>query len=77
MQSKFVMVSMLTILNCYFPSCSQTTESQEMLSTHGAVFSLTALLCSPHRKVQMPALSCLAKIIFQNKGVALAAASAR
>ncbi|CAB3374906.1 Hypothetical predicted protein [Cloeon dipterum] len=54
----------------------KTPECQDLLSAHGAVYSLTALLCSPHRKVQMPALSCLAKIIFQNRGVALAAASA-
>ncbi|XP_059488558.1 armadillo repeat-containing protein 8-like isoform X2 [Neocloeon triangulifer] len=54
----------------------KTPECQDMLSTHGAVLSLTALLCSPHRKVQMPALSCLAKIIFQNRCVALAAAAA-
>lgn len=44
-------------------------ENQNALCEQGAVPALAALLCSPHYKVQMPSLSCLANMCFQNPKV--------
>lgn len=48
-----------------------------MLWDEGAVFSLAALLSSPHYAVLMPTLSCLAALCHENKAVAQSVASAR
>lgn len=48
-----------------------------MLWDEGAVFSLAALLSSPHYVVLMPTLSCLAALSHENKAVALSVVSAR
>ncbi|XP_046396149.1 armadillo repeat-containing protein 8-like isoform X2 [Ischnura elegans] len=47
----------------------KTPENQNTLCERGAVPALAALLCSPHYKVQMPSLSCLANMCFQNANV--------
>ncbi|KAK7580633.1 hypothetical protein V9T40_001262 [Parthenolecanium corni] len=51
-------------------------EHQTMLWDEGAVFSLAALLSSPHYAVLMPTLSCLAALCHENKAVAQSVASA-
>lgn len=55
----------------------QTTERQGLLCGQGAVNTLAALLCSPHYKVLMPTLSCLANMTYQNSAVSSVVATTR
>lgn len=48
-----------------------------MLWDEGAVFSLAALLRSPHHAVLMPTLTCLASLCHENKPVAASIAAAK
>lgn len=48
----------------------QKREHQEVLSNHGLVPALNMLLCSPHADVQLPALQCLANLVFNNENIA-------
>lgn len=54
----------------------KTVENQNLLCAQGAVQTLAALLCSPHYKVQMPSLHCLANMCFQNSNVSAVVATA-
>lgn len=47
----------------------KTADNQNLLCRQEAVPALAALLCSPHYKVQMPSLRCLANMCFQNQKV--------
>jgi hypothetical protein len=55
----------------------QTAENQNLLCRQGTVPALAALLCSPHYKVQMPSLRCLANMCFQNQKVSAVVATSR
>lgn len=48
-----------------------------MMWDEGAVFSLAALLGSPHPAVLMPTLSCIVSLCHDNKPVATSIATAR
>ncbi|XP_066992142.1 armadillo repeat-containing protein 8 [Anabrus simplex] len=58
-------VCVMTIL----AAACKNVENQNLLCAQGAVQTLAALLCSPHYKVQMPSLCCLANMCFQNQKV--------
>ncbi|PSN52717.1 Armadillo repeat-containing protein 8 [Blattella germanica] len=53
----------------------KTADNQNLLCNQGAVPALAALLCSPHYKVQMPSLRCLANMCFQNQKVSAVVAT--
>lgn len=59
------------------PFLFQTSDNQNLLCGQGAVPSLAGLLCSPHYKVQMPSLRCLANMCFQNQKVSAVVATSR
>ncbi len=48
----------------------KTLEHQTVLAERGLAHSLNALLASPHADVQLPALQCLACLVFGNRAVA-------
>ncbi|XP_037504419.1 armadillo repeat-containing protein 8 isoform X6 [Rhipicephalus sanguineus] len=50
----------------------KTPDHQNYLCAHGAVPALTALLCSPMYKVQLPSLRCLTHMCYQNLKVSQA-----
>ncbi|XP_037282674.2 armadillo repeat-containing protein 8 isoform X3 [Rhipicephalus microplus] len=50
----------------------KTPDHQNYLCAHGAVPALTALLCSPVYKVQLPSLRCLTHMCYQNLKVSQA-----
>ncbi|XP_070387371.1 armadillo repeat-containing protein 8-like isoform X4 [Dermacentor albipictus] len=50
----------------------KTPDHQNYLCAHGAVPALTALLCSPVYKVQLPSLRCLTHMCYQNPKVSQA-----
>nr|CAD7427430.1 unnamed protein product [Timema monikensis] len=58
-------VSVTTILK----AACKTAENQNLLCGQGAVQTLAALLCSPHYKVQMPCLLCVANMCYKNNKV--------
>nr|CAD7397305.1 unnamed protein product [Timema poppensis] len=58
-------VSVTTILK----AACKTAENQNLLCGQGAVQTLAALLCSPHYKVQMPCLLCIANMCYKNNKV--------
>ena len=47
----------------------KTREQQNILAGHGTVRALAGLLASPHADVQLPALKCLAFMVFGNEQV--------
>ncbi|XP_077498694.1 armadillo repeat-containing protein 8-like isoform X6 [Amblyomma americanum] len=53
----------------------KTPDHQNYLCAHGAVPTLTALLCSPVYKVQLPTLRCLTHMCYQNPKVSQALAT--
>jgi hypothetical protein len=61
----------------FMPFFFQTAENQNLLCRQEAVPTLAALLCSPHYKVQMPSLCCLANMCFQNQKVSAIVATSR
>ncbi|KAL1124505.1 hypothetical protein AAG570_001131 [Ranatra chinensis] len=65
-------ICITTILSA---SC-KTQENQNALCDHGAVYTLAALLCSPHYAVLMPTLNCLANLAYQNPTVSAVIATA-
>ncbi|CAG2059167.1 unnamed protein product [Timema podura] len=66
-------VSVTTILK----AACKTAENQNLLCGQGAVQTLAALLCSPHYKVQMPCLLCVANMCYKNNKVSAEVASSR
>ncbi|KAG8233021.1 hypothetical protein J437_LFUL013690 [Ladona fulva] len=62
-------VSNQVCITTILTAACKTCENQNFLCEHGVVPALAALLCSPHYKVQMPSLSCLANMCFQNSKV--------
>nr|CAD7439785.1 unnamed protein product [Timema bartmani] len=66
-------VSVTTILK----AACKTAENQNLLCGQGAVQTLAALLCSPHYKVQMPCLLCVANMCYKNNKVSGEVASSR
>jgi hypothetical protein len=60
-------ISVATVLT----SCCKSREQQNVLAGHGAVRALAGLLASPHTDVQLPALKCLAYMVFGNEQVGL------
>lgn len=64
-QSVSNQVCVTTILS----AACKTVENQTLLCNQGAIPILASLLCSPHYKVQMPSLSCLANMCFKNQKV--------
>ncbi|XP_071447494.1 armadillo repeat-containing protein 8-like [Hetaerina americana] len=62
-------VSNQVCITTVLTAACKNPENQNALCEQGAVPALAALLCSPHYKVQMPSLSCLANMCFQNSNV--------
>lgn len=58
-------ISVSTVLT----NACKTREQQNILAGHGAVRALAGLLDSPHADVQLPALKCLAYMVFGNEQV--------
>jgi hypothetical protein len=67
----------LVYVNMKIPFFFQTADNQNLLCGQGAVPALAALLCSPHYKVQMPSLRCLANMCFQNQKVSAVVSTSR
>ena len=58
-------ISVATVLT----NACKTQEQQNILAGHGAVRALAGLLAVPHQDVQLPALKCLAYMVFGNEEV--------
>jgi len=58
-------ISVSTVLT----NACKTREQQNILAGYGAVRALAGLLVSPHADVQLPALKCLAYMVFGNEQV--------
>ena len=58
-------ISVATVLT----NACKTRDQQNTLASHGAVRALAGLLASPHADVQLPALKCLAYMVFGNEQV--------
>ncbi|XP_063243355.1 armadillo repeat-containing protein 8-like isoform X3 [Bacillus rossius redtenbacheri] len=65
MHSMTNQVCVTTILK----AACKTAENQNLLCGQGAVETLAALLCSPHYRVQMPTVLCLANMCYKNTEV--------
>ncbi|XP_014290306.1 armadillo repeat-containing protein 8 isoform X1 [Halyomorpha halys] len=72
MQSVSNQICVTTILSA---SC-KTLEHQMLLCDQGAIYTLAALLCSPHYSVLMPTLNCIANLAYQNANVSAIIATA-
>ncbi|XP_075213314.1 armadillo repeat-containing protein 8-like isoform X3 [Lycorma delicatula] len=57
-------------------TATKTVDHQRVLCEQGAVYTLAALLCSPHYPVLMPTLHCLANLCYQNPRVATSVSTA-
>lgn len=53
-----------------FGYACKRVEQQTALCDQGIVYTLAALLCSPHNAVLMPTLQCLTNLTYQNQQVA-------
>ena len=60
-----IQISVATVLT----NACKTREQQSILAAHGAVRALAGLLASAHADVQLPALKCLAYMVFGNEQV--------
>lgn len=72
MQSVSNQICVTTILSA---SC-KTVDHQMLLCDQGAIYTLAALLCSPHYSVLMPTLNCIANLAYQNTNVSAIIANA-
>ena len=63
-----IQISVATVLT----NACKTREQQSILAAHGAVRALAGLLASAHADVQLPALKCLAYMVFGNEQVGTA-----
>jgi hypothetical protein len=65
----FIIFSLQISVATVLTNACKTREQQSILAAHGAVRALAGLLSSPHADVQLPALKCLAYMVFGNEQV--------